>query len=141
MGLGRHGGGADLHAVYDRFDVEIRLPTVPERAYESIIHLQTNVLFGQLIRIPAALLAALIVIPYWQYPNDTGGVWFASHKGRRMAAIAVMAALFVTPVCIVVDEIAMDSVSWMRDLPPIVAQGILPVGLIMAGILVSNHVV
>jgi hypothetical protein len=89
-----------------------------------------------LFLIPAALLAALIVIPYWQYPNDTGGVWFASHKGRRMAAIAVMAALFVTPICIVVDEIAMDSGSWMPDLPPIVAQGILPVGLIMAGILV-----
>ena len=353
MGLGRHGGGADLHAVYDRFDVEIRLPTVPERAYESIIHLQTNVHFGQLIRnvhhwggnilllvafghflrvfftgafhpprqfnwiiglalfvailtsnitgyllpwdqlafwaitictgmleyipfigkwlqnhirggseigpatlsnffaihtavipagliilmswhfwrirkagglviprepgenkdqlggkvpavpnlilrevvvalvlvavimmvavffnapleskanpglspnptkapwyfagiqelllhfhplfglvcIPVVLLAAMVGIPYWNYPNDTGGVWFASHKGRRMAVIAVMVALVVTPICIVGDEIVFDFDSWMPDQPPIMAHGILPVSIILAGLLLFS---
>lgn len=89
-----------------------------------------------LVCIPVVLLAALIGIPYWNYPNDTGGVWFASHKGRRMAIIAVMVALFATPIGIVVDEIAIDFNSWMPGLHPIVARGILPVGLIIAGLLV-----
>jgi quinol-cytochrome oxidoreductase complex cytochrome b subunit len=93
-----------------------------------------------LVCIPVVVVAALIGIPYGHYSNDTGGVWFASHKGRRMAVVAMMAALFVTPIGIVVDEIVIDFSSWMPDLPPIVAQGIFPVGVILAGLLVFSVV-
>lgn len=46
-----------------------------------------------IILMPFLMAIALLSLPYFNYQSDTSGVWFGSFKGRRMALVAVLAAL------------------------------------------------
>jgi quinol-cytochrome oxidoreductase complex cytochrome b subunit len=85
--------------------------------------------------IPIVILIALVGIPYLNYQTDTAGVWFASHPGRRMAAVAVLIAIIVTPISIVADEFVIDLGAWLPGLSPVVSNGILPAAFVLAGII------
>ena len=54
--------------------------------------------------IPGLVALGLIAIPYLTYESDTGGVWFASGNGRRLAAGCALVSLVGTPAVIVADE-------------------------------------
>jgi quinol-cytochrome oxidoreductase complex cytochrome b subunit len=86
--------------------------------------------------IPVFMLIALVSIPYLNYQTDTAGVWFASHRGRRMTAVAVLTALIITPIGIIADEFVIDFAAWIPGLPSVVSNGILPAVFVMAGIIV-----
>lgn len=83
--------------------------------------------------IPLFLMMALVGIPYIPYPTDTSGIWFASLNGRRMAIDATVAALVATPVGILLDEYVIDFPAWMPGLPSAVTNGLLKLGIILAG--------
>ena len=83
--------------------------------------------------IPLVLVIALMSIPYIHYPSSTAGVWFASVKGRRMAVHAAVAASFATSVGIVLDEYVIDFTVWMPGISPIITNGVLSLGIILAG--------
>jgi quinol-cytochrome oxidoreductase complex cytochrome b subunit len=85
--------------------------------------------------IPVFMLTALVCIPYLNYQTDTAGVWFASHRGRRMTVVAALAAVIITPTGIIADEFVIDFAAWMPGLSPVVSNGILPVFLFFAGII------
>jgi quinol-cytochrome oxidoreductase complex cytochrome b subunit len=91
--------------------------------------------------IPVFMLIALAGIPYFDYRTKTAGVWFASHRGRRMAALAALIAIIVTPVGIVADEFLVDFTAWMPGLPPAVSNGILPAAFILVAIIVFYRMV
>jgi hypothetical protein len=76
--------------------------------------------------IPGLVLLALIGLPYIDFQDDTAGVWFASAKGRRTAAVAAAVAAIVTPAGIVADEIFIDFNAWLPGIPPVVGNGIIP---------------
>ena len=57
-----------------------------------------------LLVIPALLLLGLLSIPYINYDTNTTGVWFCSHKGRKMALIAVIFATLTTVAAVLLDE-------------------------------------
>ena len=87
-----------------------------------------------LVIIPVFILIALVSIPYFNYQTETAGVWFASYRGRRMAVVAAVTAIFVTPISVVADELVIDFTAWMPGLSPVVRNGILPATFVLAGI-------
>jgi len=86
--------------------------------------------------IPVFMLIALISIPYLNYQTDTAGVWFASHRGRRMTAVAVLTAVIITPIAIIADEFVIDFAAWLPGLSAVGSNGILPTVFVLAGIIV-----
>jgi quinol-cytochrome oxidoreductase complex cytochrome b subunit len=85
--------------------------------------------------IPVFMLIALVSIPYLNYQTDTAGVWFASHRGRRMAVLAALTAVIITPIGIIADEFVIDFAAWIPDLSSVVSNGILPAAFVLAGII------
>ena len=57
-----------------------------------------------LLVIPGLLLFGLLSIPYINYEANTTGVWFCSHKGRKMALVAVICAAVLTTGAVLFDE-------------------------------------
>ena len=57
-----------------------------------------------LLVIPGLLLFGLLSIPYINYEANTTGVWFCSHKGRKMALVAVVFATLLTVGAVLLDE-------------------------------------
>jgi quinol-cytochrome oxidoreductase complex cytochrome b subunit len=55
--------------------------------------------------IPLFAVLALLSIPYLRYDADLSGDWFLTAKGRTMAVVAAVAALVVTPLWILVNEL------------------------------------
>ena len=86
--------------------------------------------------IPVFMLIALISIPYLNYQTDTAGVWFASHRGRRMTAVAASTAVIITPIAIIADEFVIDFAAWLPGLSAVGSNGILPAVFVLAGIIV-----
>jgi quinol-cytochrome oxidoreductase complex cytochrome b subunit len=86
--------------------------------------------------VPVFMLIALVSIPYLNYQTDTAGVWFASHRGRRMTAVAASTAVIITPIGIIADEFVIDFAAWIPGLSPVVSNGILPTAFVLAGIIV-----
>jgi hypothetical protein len=82
------------------------------------------------------MMIALFSIPYFNYQKNTAGVWFVSHRGRRMAVVAAVAAFIVTPIGIIADEFIIDFAAWMPDVSPVVSNGILPAAFVLIGIIV-----
>jgi quinol-cytochrome oxidoreductase complex cytochrome b subunit len=85
--------------------------------------------------IPLLAVIALIAIPYLTYHDDTEGIWFMSPRGRRLAAIAAITALIVTPLWVVLDEYWLDYSVWMPGLPPGISEGLIPVTLLVAAVI------
>jgi quinol-cytochrome oxidoreductase complex cytochrome b subunit len=85
--------------------------------------------------IPVFMLVALVSIPYLNYQTDTAGVWFASHRGRRMTVVAALTAVVITPIGIIADEFVIDFAAWMPGLSSVVSNGILPAAFVLVGII------
>lgn len=79
--------------------------------------------------IPLALLAGLIWVPYIKYDTRTSGVWFASHKGRKMVLIAVFLATLVTVCAVLLDEFVLPA--QMAGPPDMFNSGLLPFAVIV----------
>jgi len=79
--------------------------------------------------IPGLILIALVSIPYLNYQTDTAGVWFASLKGRRMAIVAALVAIIITPIGIVTDEFVIDSAARLSNIPGEISNGLIPFAL------------
>ncbi|KPJ93622.1 MAG: hypothetical protein AMS18_05375 [Gemmatimonas sp. SG8_17] len=98
---------------------------------ELLLHFHPT--FAVLV-LPVAGAAALLSVPYLAYEQDTSGIWFASHRGRRFAAVAGVAAVVVTTILVVLDEYWIDFGSWLPWLPSVVSNGLVPVALLFAGL-------
>jgi quinol-cytochrome oxidoreductase complex cytochrome b subunit len=81
--------------------------------------------------IPLMLTAALLVLPYLGLSEETGGVWFVSRKGRRVALHSAVAALALTPLLVGMSEWMPESAG--GSLPSWLTEGIAPLGLLVAG--------
>jgi len=80
--------------------------------------------------IPLTLLLGLISIPYIKYQDETTGVWFVSHKGRKTALLAVFVAALLTVCAVVFDEFA--SGSELPGPPDMISSGLLPFAIIIS---------
>ncbi len=82
--------------------------------------------------IPLIMTIGLALLPYLNYEADTGGIWFASNRGRRMAAIAAITGLVLTPLTIAATEFFIEPRS-----PAFAERGILGNGMVPALFLVG----
>jgi len=82
--------------------------------------------------IPALAVLGLLAVPYLTYEADTGGIWFASRAGRKMAGLAAVIGLVVTPLLILADAWLSVDGSSVDQLAPVIGNGIIPtVGLLL----------
>ncbi len=95
---------------------------------ELLLHFHP--VFGAIV-IPALGFVGLLVFPYLRFDTDSEGIWFRSHKGRRMAWTAALTALIVTPLLVLLDEYALDLPALLPDMPTIVSNGWLPLAFIL----------
>jgi quinol-cytochrome oxidoreductase complex cytochrome b subunit len=92
---------------------------------ELLLHFHP--LFAVLV-IPAAVIGALVLIPYLSYQADTSGVWFGSKVGRRTAWVSALTSFALTPLLILLDEY----LDLEKYLPGMLSGGLIPAGLILA---------
>ncbi len=96
---------------------------------ELLLHIHPLFAF---VVVPLIIGWVLILLPYIRYDENTAGVWFASYRGRRMAKMAALIALILTPLGIMADEFLFDFEAWIPGIPPVVSSGLLPVAIILA---------
>lgn len=82
--------------------------------------------------IPVLMLAGLISLLYIRFTSSTIGVWFGSHTGRRMARVAALTGLIITPAAICADEYWLDFTSWMPGLSPALSNGLIPLVMVLS---------
>jgi len=90
--------------------------------------------FFAIVVLPLLATTLLLLLPYLRYDTDPGGIWFASHTGRRMAAVSALTALVVTPAWILADDLWLDFTAWLPGVPPVISNGLLPVGILLAAL-------
>mgnify|MGYP002713145471 CR=1 FL=1 len=83
------------------------------------------------IVIPALGLGALMFFPYMRFDSDTEGVWFRSSKGRKMAWVAAITAIIVTPLLVILDEYVIDFPAMLPTLSTLVSNGVLPLAILL----------
>jgi quinol-cytochrome oxidoreductase complex cytochrome b subunit len=97
---------------------------------ELLLHFHPVI--GALV-IPGLALAAMLVFPYLRFDSDSEGVWFRSHKGRRMAWFAAFTALIITPLLVLLDEYLIDFPGLLPTMPTLVSNGLLPLAILLLG--------
>jgi hypothetical protein len=80
--------------------------------------------------IPLLMVAGLLSIPYLNYQVETAGIWFCSHKGRKMALIAVVVSTVATVGAVLLDEFVIGAN--LAGPPNMINNGLLPFGIILA---------
>jgi quinol-cytochrome oxidoreductase complex cytochrome b subunit len=99
---------------------------------EMLLHLHP---IAAVFTVPMILAVLLLLLPYVSYDSDSRGIWFASHKGRRMAIVGVIAALIVTPFLIIIDDFAIEPGKWLSGLPPEIRSGLIPIVILLAAVI------
>jgi len=84
--------------------------------------------------IPLVVAVAMVGVAYLSYDSDLSGNWFLTPKGRRMAIVAAGVALLLTPLWILMDEFVLGSSGWLPGAVPIISNGLLPCGALVAGV-------
>jgi quinol-cytochrome oxidoreductase complex cytochrome b subunit len=105
---------------------------------ELLLHFHPVV--GALV-IPGLALAAMLVFPYLRFDSDSEGVWFRSHKGRRMAWFAAFSALVITPLLVLLDEYLLDFPALLPTMPTLVSNGLLPLAILLLGFLLYGALI
>ena len=98
---------------------------------ELLLHIHPLFAF---VVMPLIIAGVLILLPYIPYDENTAGVWFASHRGRRMAIVAAVVGSVFTPLLILADELFFDFAVWLPGIPPVVSSGFLPAAIILAAL-------
>jgi quinol-cytochrome oxidoreductase complex cytochrome b subunit len=98
---------------------------------ETLIHFHPSF---ALLMVMVLTLGACFVLPYLKHPSVPTGVWFASNVGRRMAFATAAAAVFVTPLAVILDEYLLDFAGWMPDWPQAISNGVIPMALFASGL-------
>ncbi len=98
---------------------------------ELLLHFHP--LFAVLV-IPAAALVFLLVLPYLRFDAGSSGVWFVSDRGRRLAVIAAVIGVILTPLAILANEYLLDAAAWQATVPAVIINGLLPTLLVVAAV-------
>jgi quinol-cytochrome oxidoreductase complex cytochrome b subunit len=98
---------------------------------ELLLHIHPLFAF---VVVPLIIAGVLLLLPYLPYDENTAGVWFVSHRGRRMALVAAFFAVILTPLGIIADEFVFDFEAWIPGIPSIVSGGLLPAVVILAAL-------
>ena len=67
------------------------------------ILLHVHPVFAVLVA-PVLVLAGLVAIPFLRYDANAAGIWFVSHRGRRLALASAIAGLVLTVAAVWIDD-------------------------------------
>jgi quinol-cytochrome oxidoreductase complex cytochrome b subunit len=95
---------------------------------ELLLHFHP--LVGAIV-IPAAALAALALLPYYDATLDNVGVYFRSRRGRNLSLLAAELGLILTAAWVIVDEYVLDWSGWLPTWPTLISDGIVPLALVL----------
>jgi quinol-cytochrome oxidoreductase complex cytochrome b subunit len=95
--------------------------------------LQFHPLFAVFI-MPLIGIGILVLLPYWTDVSDVAGIWFRSHRGRRMAFISSATGLIAAPLGIVCRAVFIGQTGFFSGLPPVVGNGVLLFTVCCAGL-------
>jgi quinol-cytochrome oxidoreductase complex cytochrome b subunit len=84
--------------------------------------------------IPSLALLGLLAIPYLTYETDTGGIWFASRPGRKMALLAAVTGIVTTTLLILLDEWRSTAGLQWEGIPPVIGNGLIPTIVLLAAL-------
>ncbi|MCI0520914.1 MAG: cytochrome b N-terminal domain-containing protein [Chloroflexi bacterium] len=93
------------------------------------------------ILIPAAALLALGLLPFYDLNPKSVGVYFRSRRGRYLAVMAAGLGLLLTPAWILADEFLLDWTAWLAGWPALIANGAVPLALILLGLVGLDEIV
>jgi quinol-cytochrome oxidoreductase complex cytochrome b subunit len=96
---------------------------------EMLLHFHPSF---SLFAIPLLVTAGLFCMPYFRFQGTAPGVWLISHKGRRMAAVATVVALIVTPLGILASQYLLQPGGLLQELPSIIGTGVIPFSAVLA---------
>jgi hypothetical protein len=83
--------------------------------------------------IPLLGVTALVAIPFIRYDSDLSGNWFLTPKGRRMALVAAITALVVTPLWVIIDDRVIGPDGWLPGAATLISNGLLPFVVVLVG--------
>ena len=87
-----------------------------------------------IVVIPLLFMAALVAIPFLRFERPAVGEWFLTPKGKRLAMVAAILGLVVTPLLILADERLVGPGGWWPGAPPLVSHGAVPLLLSLIGL-------
>jgi quinol-cytochrome oxidoreductase complex cytochrome b subunit len=93
------------------------------------------------IIIPTLALGALFLLPFLDINLLSVGVYFRSRRGRALSLLAVGLGLLLTPVWIIADEFLIDWAGWLPTWPTLVANGVIPLTLVLLGLISLEELV
>ena len=91
--------------------------------------------------IPGLALAALALLPFFDYSTESVGIYFRSLRGRALSLLAAGLALLATPAWVVLDEYVLNWTEWLPTWPTLVSNGVVPLALILFGLLLLDEFV
>jgi len=87
-----------------------------------------------LVVFPLAAMGGLLLIPYIRYEQDSSGVVMMSYRARRLGLVAALLAAIGTTLLIVADEYWLDFPALLPAVPPVVSNGVIPAGFLLAAL-------
>ncbi len=98
---------------------------------ETLLHFHPLI---AVVVLPLSGVVGLVAVAYLEYDDDPSGIWFVSLPGRAFAKAAAVAGAVGTILLVVLDEWVVDLPELLPWLPPVVSNGVLPVGMLTAGL-------
>ena len=95
---------------------------------ELLLHFHP--LFAAVI-IPLVFFIGMFYLPYVSYSDIRPGYWFGSELGKKLAVRSAMLALVITPLAILGDEYLLDFEGWMKGIPILISNGLIPLVLLL----------
>jgi quinol-cytochrome oxidoreductase complex cytochrome b subunit len=90
--------------------------------------------------IPFLVACFLIILPYLKYDSNVPeGIWFLSHKGRRVGIIAAVTALVIIPAIVIINSMLLYSVVLLPMFPGVISAGLIPL-VIIIGIITCFYI-
>lgn len=88
------------------------------------------------LALPAIILIALALVPFWDQRSDDIGIYFRSRIGKRVALVAALLGLVLPPTLVLLDEFWVDFPAWLPSLPTLISNGLVPLLLTLVGLAV-----
>jgi quinol-cytochrome oxidoreductase complex cytochrome b subunit len=91
--------------------------------------------------IPGGVLAALFLLPFYDFSPDSVGVYFRSRRGRYLSVLAIGFGLILTPFWIVLDEFLLHWNTWLPGWPSLISTGLIPLAVALLGLIGLEEIV
>jgi quinol-cytochrome oxidoreductase complex cytochrome b subunit len=96
--------------------------------------------FGAVV-IPGTLLGALFLLPFYDFPPDSVGVYFRSRRGRYLSLLAGGFGLILTSLWVFVDEFLLQWSVWLPGWPSLISEGLVPLAVVLMGLFSVDEII